>query len=883
MKLMNGLCKALTAAGLNFFLMVALVSALTAQTRIESTPSTPVAAEDQENFKSPEVTKAPVQLQLPVALAKMASAASSRQVTTPAAGLVTIMSENFEGDFPTGSWMVGPGEYTWAKRNCKAHGGTFSAWMVGGGTSGSALACGANYPDNFSTIMIYGPFNLSDANYAAFSFFVFLNSESGADRFSFLASDDGTNFSGISLSGNTNGAWIPYSLALTAVPKGNTVANFTGKPAIWIAFAFGSDGSVNRPDGVFVDDVVLQKGMVNVPPAVSSFASPGPSPRGLAFDGANLWCSDAANDRIYKVTATGRVASSFASPSSNPTGLAWDGTDLWNADSNTDRIYKLSTSGATLSSFAAPASNAAGLAWHGAGLWHSDFGVDTIWKLGANGNILSSFAAPGTWHQDLAWDGQNLWLADAEALLIYKMAGSGNILDYYLAPGTYPTGLEWDGANLCLADANQDLIYKLRLQPVANDVGVTTIDLPNAVFLGSAIPVGVVVKNSGTLAQSNFPLSYTINNGPAITENFVGTLAPGTSATKVFATLWTPAAEGTYRISAWTALTGDVYAANDTLPTPKQVRVVKPASVELPPPKSLAIISRQATAVMLQWSTGVFTRPIAGKWSGTNVEDGESMSFFVNNSGTAVDSFKLSWRLTISGCPTVSGTTSLPGSLTIVNNNFSSGTTASGNFTLPEMCSGNFGYTIPIPIPGCNVTARVNRTWKASPQLPKPTRLGFKLYRDTAPGVKSTSDKLIQFIQNPNATSFADNTATAGVTYYYILTAQYDAGESVPSNEALITSVHAREVLPSEFSLSQNYPNPFNPTTTIAYALPQTEQVELKVYDLHGHEVGVLVNEKKVAGKYTVEFDATTLPTGVYFYQLRAGEFMATKKLILLR
>lgn len=91
--------------------------------------------------------------------------------------------------------------------------------------------------------------------------------------------------------------------------------------------------------------------------------------------------------------------------------------------------------------------------------------------------------------------------------------------------------------------------------------------------------------------------------------------------------------------------------------------------------------------------------------------------------------------------------------------------------------------------------------------------------------------------------------------------------------------------------LSQNYPNPFNPSTVISYQLPVIGFVTLKVYDILGREVATLVNEEKPAGEYEVEFDATNLPSrqgsaltsGIYFYQIKAGEFSETRKMVLLR
>ena len=97
------------------------------------------------------------------------------------------------------------------------------------------------------------------------------------------------------------------------------------------------------------------------------------------------------------------------------------------------------------------------------------------------------------------------------------------------------------------------------------------------------------------------------------------------------------------------------------------------------------------------------------------------------------------------------------------------------------------------------------------------------------------------------------------------------------------TSVSAKELPPGSFLLRQNYPNPFNPSTTIAYDLPAASRVTLSVFDVLGREVQTLVNENQVAGRYRVEFAPTGLASGVYLYRITAGEFVQTRKLLLLR
>ena len=100
----------------------------------------------------------------------------------------------------------------------------------------------------------------------------------------------------------------------------------------------------------------------------------------------------------------------------------------------------------------------------------------------------------------------------------------------------------------------------------------------------------------------------------------------------------------------------------------------------------------------------------------------------------------------------------------------------------------------------------------------------------------------------------------------------------------IVTGIAENEInLPIEYTLKQNYPNPFNPATRIKYQIPDAGLVSLKVYNLLGEVVATLVNEEKSAGTYAVEFDATGIPSGIYFYKLQAGSFIETKKMVLLK
>ncbi len=95
--------------------------------------------------------------------------------------------------------------------------------------------------------------------------------------------------------------------------------------------------------------------------------------------------------------------------------------------------------------------------------------------------------------------------------------------------------------------------------------------------------------------------------------------------------------------------------------------------------------------------------------------------------------------------------------------------------------------------------------------------------------------------------------------------------------------VELSATLAKEFVLEQNYPNPFNPTTVISYSIPTASNVSVKVYDVLGNLVSTLVNQNQAANSYQVNFDASNLSNGVYFYKIQAGSYSSIKKMLLLK
>jgi len=130
---------------------------------------------------------------------------------------------------------------------------------------------------------------------------------------------------------------------------------------------------------------------------------------------------------------------------------------------------------------------------------------------------------------------------------------------------------------------------------------------------------------------------------------------------------------------------------------------------------------------------------------------------------------------------------------------------------------------------------------------------------------------------SPKEYSFTDSQVPTGVTYYRLKMIDNDGSYKFSPTVAI------KSLRPIHLQVNQNYPTPFNPKTIISYSLPKNSFVTLKVYDILGKEVAVLVNGEQLAGNYSVDFDGNSLTSGTYVYRLNAGGQIATKKMILMK
>jgi len=158
---------------------------------------------------------------------------------------------------------------------------------------------------------------------------------------------------------------------------------------------------------------------------------------------------------------------------------------------------------------------------------------------------------------------------------------------------------------------------------------------------------------------------------------------------------------------------------------------------------------------------------------------------------------------------------------------------------------------------------------------------GFEIQRTNA---NENDWKKISFIQGNGTTNegknytYEDRNVSTGKYQYRLKQIDFNGNYEY---HALVNEVEIG--VPKKFNMSQNYPNPFNPTTKINYELPITNYVTIKIYDINGKEAAQLVNQNQKAGYYTVEFNGSNLASGMYFYRIKAGDFSAVKKMVLVK
>jgi hypothetical protein len=221
---------------------------------------------------------------------------------------------------------------------------------------------------------------------------------------------------------------------------------------------------------------------------------------------------------------------------------------------------------------------------------------------------------------------------------------------------------------------------------------------------------------------------------------------------------------------------------------------------------------------------------------------------------------------------------------------YSAGNSVNGDGFPSSLDKWNFGAKFPVTVQdivpveltsfSASVTNNaVNLKWITATEL---NNRGFYIERSN---LKNSNEwETVSFVNGAGSTtetkqySFSDRTPLQGLSYYRLKQVDYDGSFTYSS----IIEVNNNAVV-DNFILAQNYPNPFNPSTKISWQSQLDAQTSLKIYDLLGNEVVTLLDEYKPAGNYDVSFDAASLSSGVYYYSIKVGSLVQTKKMILMK
>lgn len=356
--------------------------------------------------------------------------------------------------------------------------------------------------------------------------------------------------------------------------------------------------------------------------------------------------------------------------------------------------------------------------------------------------------------------------------------------------------------------------------PPANDVVVGPfLSLPATFTAGQNHTIRARVVNAGTLGQTNLPIRFSVN-GTLQTTNTIASLPPGAIDSSQFT--WNPGTPGAYTLRIFSGAAVDENRLNDTVTTTVTVSPSGTTNICMPTFQCRNNINRVLCDLCTTRDTIIYTNPNAVSVTRVTVKIDTAIHTWTSDVTWTLRHLALSSTL----CAARGG---------------------SGDNWIGTIFADSAATPISAgtpPFTGLFRPETVLNVMNGS----NPQGLWILEYTDAVGG-------------------------DSGLLKAWCISICY---------LGFVGGIQTVEI-PNYYSLSQNYPNPFNPATQIKYTIPKAGNVVLKIYDVLGKEVKTLVNEKKEVGVYNIDFDASNLSSGIYFYRIESGDFTAVKKMMLVK
>lgn len=734
-----------------------------------------------------------------------------------------IISEDFEGEFPGNKWHLS-GNPTWGKTNYKNHSGSFSGWCAQSGTNGTNPP--NTYPNNCSSKILYGPFDLSSSNSSKLCFSFWSDTEVGKDWFFWMASIDGINyygngFSGGTLKGTGGSYWMDIEFSLKNVP---TLGDITGNSQIWITFLFESDNNSTSDKGVFIDDILLHKGMPEWP------TSPGAPLAICTVEG------DQTNPNII-LNNDGNIF------------LTWGGTNIYAQQLSSDGFIQFPKNGIKL--------------------WNSNY--RTMNRLFTKSNSDCYI---------LGWEENEYFYSYPEGYTnnnhsyVQKIDCDGNSL--------------WgeNGIKIGSSSASTGLISTRDHWNTDGEGGALFIHQYLSEYLGKLIPYVKRINSSGNEKWSvrltsmnrfgNFP-------GKIIPDSKGGAIIAWYNSYNIFAQrvssngqlLW-----GNDGVKLTNGYSSVSHRFQDMVTDGRGGAVILAHKVQRPSEDWEFYIQRINSSGIIVWNSEGKTISNGPGWGKQDAkliyddnagyiiaysyQDGYSQNIYCqkfDSEGNKV------WTSYPDGIPIRHA---FGGAQMKIINDIEGGAIISwADYRGADYLTDLYAQRI---------DSQGNLIWEENGRpvcIPYPWGL-------TIENFDITSD-------NEGGAIFAIELVST-YTFYevpsdiYVQRVFANGDLGIPTYVSDLNNIF----VPSEYMVMQNYPNPFNSSTTIKYSLPKTTHVSIHIYNFLGQLIVKLIDKKQYPGNYSVFWDGKNMndrdvASGIYLYSVTTKDFLKAHKMTLIR